>query len=150
MWMGSLAVWAVLSLPVTRLAAQAQPPVPSDSARLQGTWSMVAGSADGYPLPPAYVERMRRVFTGNELTVTSGGTLFFKATVGLDPAHAPKTIDYHMTGGPTAGAVQLGIYRLAGDTVRFCFGGANAPRPMDFSTKAGDGRTLSAWVRAKP
>ena len=38
---------------------------------------------------------------------------------------------------------------IAGDTVRFCFGPANGPRATDFPTAAGDGRTLSTWVRAR-
>jgi uncharacterized protein (TIGR03067 family) len=132
------------------IAAQAPARTVSDSGALQGTWLMVSGAASGYSLPPEYVKSMRRVFTGAEVSVTMGQQLFFKATVLLDPAHSPKTIDYHMTGGPTAGAVQLGIYLIAGDTVRFCFAAPNAARPADFTTTPGDGRTLSTWVRAKP
>lgn len=111
---------------------------------------MVAGSADGYALTPEYVKSMKRVFTGNEVTVTMGGTLFFKATIKLDAAKAPRAIDYQMTGGTTAGAMQLGIYSIVGDTARFCFGAPNAARPTDFTTAAGDKRTLSTWVRNRP
>ena len=111
---------------------------------------MVSGSADGYTLPPSYVQRMRRVFSGREVTVTMGQMLYLKATVVLGGSGVVRTIDYHMTGGPTAGAVQLGIFLIAGDTVRFCFGAPNAARPSDFTTTTGDGRTLSTWVRARP
>jgi uncharacterized protein (TIGR03067 family) len=142
-----------LSLPLaTALAAQSAGAgtLLTDSARLQGTWSMVSGAADGFPLPPSYVKDMRRVFAGNEVTVTMGGSLFLRASIVLDPTATPKRIDYHMTGGPTAGATQLGIYQITGDTVQFCFGSPNAPRPADFTSAAGDGRTLSKWVRGKP
>ena len=132
------------------LAGQSPSATSADSASLQGTWSMVAGTADGYQLPPEYVKTMRRVFVGNEVTVTMGGQLFLKATVALDPTASPKTIDYHMTGGPTAGSTQLGIYQLAGDTVRFCFSAPNAARPSDFTSTPGDRRTLSTWVRSTP
>lgn len=132
------------------LAAQTSPQAAADSAALQGSWSMIAGAADGLPLPPDYVRQMRRVFAGREVTVTMGEQLFFKATVVLNGSGPVRTIDYHMTGGQTAGALQLGIFAIAGDTVRFCFGAPNAPRPSDFTTTAGDGRTLSTWVRARP
>jgi hypothetical protein len=36
-----------------------------------------------------------------------------------------------------------------GDTFRSCFGKPGAERPTDFTSKAGDGRTLSVWKRAK-
>ena len=109
---------------------------------------MVSGAADGYPLPPDYVKSMKRVFAGNEVTVTMAAQIFFKATVHLDASRSPRTIDYHMIGGPTAGQVQLGIYTITGDTARFCFGAPNAVRPTDFTAVAGDGRTLSTWIRA--
>ena len=123
---------------------------PSDSARLQGTWSMISGAAGGYTLPSEYLNSMKRVFFGSEVIVTMGEQVFFRATIQLDTTHSPRTIDYHMTGGPTAGQVQLGIYAISGDTARFCFGAPSAERPADFTTIAGDGRTLSAWVRVRP
>ena len=128
------------------LVAQSPSPASSDSARLQGAWVMLAGAANGYTLPEAYVKNMKRVLTGNELTVTMGEQLFFKATIVLDPTKSPRTIDYHMTEGPTAGAVQLGIYAISRDTVRFCFGAPDTPRPDEFTSASGDGRTVSTWV----
>jgi uncharacterized protein (TIGR03067 family) len=128
----------------------AQTPVTTDSARLQGTWAMASGSADGAPLPDPYLAQMRRVLTGNDLIVTMAGSLYFRATVVLNPSTSPKSIDYHMTAGTTAGAVQLGIYEIRGDTVRFCFASPNAARPTDFSSTPGDGRTASTWIRAGP
>ena len=133
-----------------RLVAQAPTPAATDSARLQGTWSMVSGAADGYPMPAAYVQSMRRVASGSEVTVEMGGRLFFKATISLEPTRSPKTIDYHMTGGPTVGTVQLGVYEISGDTARFCFASPGKARPKEFATNAGDGRTLSTWVRTAP
>ena len=110
---------------------------------------MVAGAADGCPLPASNVTSMKRALSGNKLTVTMSGQLYFSATIELDPAKSPRTIDYHMTGGPTSGAIQRGIYLFAGDTVRFCFGAPGAARPSEFKTVAGDGRTLSSWIPAR-
>jgi len=72
-----------------------------------------------------------------------------KAKFTIDPAKNPKQIDYAMTGGPTTGKTQLGIYELEGDTVKFCFAAPGKDRPPDFTTKEGSSRTLSVWKREK-
>ena len=123
--------------------------VKKDAAQLQGEWSMVSGSADGNPVPDSMLGNSKRVCKGDETTVTIGGQLLMKAKFALDPSRKPKTIDYEMIEGFTKGKKQLGIYELNGDTVKFCFGSPGAERPPDFTSKAGDGRTLSVWKREK-
>jgi len=120
-----------------------------DMAQLQGEWSMVSGSADGNAMPDAMRETARRVCKGDETTVTIGAQLLMKAKFTIDPSRKPKTIDYEMIDGLTNGKRQLGIYELEGDTVRFCFGSPGSERPPDFTSKQGDGRTLSVWRRKK-
>jgi uncharacterized protein (TIGR03067 family) len=138
------------SITALPLAAQNGVAPPSDSVRLQGAWIMVSGAANGYELPASYAATMKRVLSGNSLTVTRSGQVFFTATIRLDPSQSPRTIDYSMTGGASAGATQLGIYLLTADTVRFCFGAPGAARPTDFATTPGDGQTLSTWLPARP
>ena len=123
--------------------------IKKDSAQLQGEWSMVSGSTDGTAMPDAMRETAKRVCKGDETTVTVGPQLIMKAKFTIDPSGKPKTIDYQMIDGPTKGKKQLGIYELAGDTVKFCFGSPGAERPPDFTSKPGDGRTLSEWKRKK-
>lgn len=122
---------------------------PDDAAQLQGEWSMVSGEIDQQPLPAEYVKTARRVSQGDETTVTIGGRLFMKAKYTIDLTRTPKTIDYVMTGGPTQGKTQLGIYELDGDTVKFCFAAPGKDRPTNFTTQPGSGRTLSVWKRVK-
>jgi uncharacterized protein (TIGR03067 family) len=116
---------------------------------LQGEWSMVSGSADGQPMPESMLKQMKRVCKGDELTVTMGEQTFFKAKVTIDPTAKPKTIDYDMTEGFSKGKKQLGIYELEGDTLKASFGAPGAERPTDFTSKAGEKRTLSVWKRQK-
>src|SRR4051812_36530947 len=83
--------------------AYAADPVPStkDLKLLEGTWTMISGSADGEEMPEEFVKQMRRVFNGSELTVTMGSQIFFKAKISIDPTRKPKTIDYDVTDGVT-------------------------------------------------
>ena len=120
-----------------------------DLALLQGEWSMISGSADGQAMSEDMRKQMKRVCKGDETTTTMGGRVFIKAKITLDPSKKPKTIDYQMTDGFTKGKKQLGIYEVEGDTFRSCFGKPDAERPTDFTSKPGDGRTLSVWKREK-
>jgi uncharacterized protein (TIGR03067 family) len=124
--------------------------VKTDLALLQGEWSMASGSADGQPMPDEMRQQMKRVCQGDETTTTMGGQVFLKAKITIGPSKKPKTIDYQMIEGFTKGKTQLGIYELDGDTFKSCFGKPGAERPADFTSKPGDGRTLSVWKREKP
>ena len=123
--------------------------VKKDLAQLQGEWSMVSGSADGQPMPAQMLKQMKRVCRGDEATTTMAGQIYIKAKITIDPSKKPKTIDYQMTGGFTKGQKQLGIYEVDGDSFKACFGRPGAERPTDFTSKPGDGRTLSVWKREK-
>ena len=134
---------------ISLAAAEDNPAVKKDMDQLQGEWSMVSGSADGQPMPEETRKQMKRVCKGDETTTTMGGQMFLKAKITLDPSKKPKTIDYQMTDGFTKGKKQLGIYEVDGDTFKSCFGKPDAERPTDFTSKPGDGRTLSVWKREK-
>jgi uncharacterized protein (TIGR03067 family) len=123
--------------------------VKKDLAQLQGEWSMVSGSADGQPMPDLLLKQMKRVCKGDEATVTMAGQTYIKAKFTIDPSKKPKTIDYQMTDGFTKGKNQIGIYEVEGETFKSCFGKPGAERPTDFTSKPGDGRTLSVWKREK-
>jgi uncharacterized protein (TIGR03067 family) len=116
---------------------------------LQGAWSMVSGVADGQPMPASMLKQMKRVCQGDETTTTMAGQIYIKAKFTIDPSKKPKTIDYQMTDGFTKGKTQLGIYEVDGETFKVCFASPGAERPTDFTSKPGEGRTLSVWTRDK-
>ena|SRR5712672_2219841 len=132
------------------LASAEDQAVKKDLALLQGEWSMVSGSADGQAMPADLAGKMKRICKGDEITVTMSGQVFFQAKITIDPSKQPKTIDYAMTEGSNQGKIQHGIYEVDGDTLKSCFGGPDAERPADFTSKTGDHRTLSVWKRSKP
>jgi uncharacterized protein (TIGR03067 family) len=72
-----------------------------------------------------------------------------KATIKLDESKDPKTIDYDVKQGASAGKKQLGIYKFDGDNVTFCFSEPGKDRPTEFKTVSGDSRILSVWKPAK-
>ena len=116
-----------------------------DMTALEGEWSMVSADRDGQPLGLDYVKNAKRVAKAGETTVTVNGMTFLKAKYTVDPSKKPKSIAYELTDGPNKGKTQLGIYELDGETVKFCFAGPGQPRPTDFTSTAGSGRTLSVW-----
>jgi uncharacterized protein (TIGR03067 family) len=151
--MNTIRTFFLISLAAVTLVpawAEENEAVKKDMALLQGEWTMVSGSADGQPMPDSMLKQMKRVCKGDETTTTSGGQVFFKAKITIDPSKKPKTIDYQMTEGFTKGQKQLGIYEIDGDTFRSCFGKPGAGRPTDFTSKPDEGRTLSVWKRTKP
>jgi len=125
----------------------AQDTAKKEMARLEGEWSMVSGEANGNLLPAEVVKSGKRVAKEGATTITIGGTVFFKAKFTIDPTKSPKAIDYAMTEGPTKGKTHLGIYKLDGETVKFCFAAPGKARPTEFTAKDGSQRTLSVWKR---
>jgi uncharacterized protein (TIGR03067 family) len=124
----------------------ADPPKPTE---LEGDWAMVSGASNGTDLPDAMVKTGKRTAKNGETTISLNGRLFFKAKYTFDRSKKPATIDYDMIEGLTKGKKQLGIYKLDGDTVTFCFASPGGDRPTEFTSKPGSGWTLSVWKREK-
>ena len=117
--------------------------------RLQGDWLPVALVTSGQPLKEALLAYGVRTQTGNETKVVFGGQTMVHAKMRIDESTSPIAIDYLDIGhgGHGAKAVSLGILDWVGDDVRVCMARPGAPRPGDFSCKAGSGHTLSRWKR---
>jgi uncharacterized protein (TIGR03067 family) len=126
-----------------RAEAEAGPPTP-----LEGDWAMVSGVFSGAPLDPTMVTWCRRVTRGGLTTVVAGPQTMLAARFTLDTATTPHEVDYMNVEGPNAGQAQAGIFDLRGDTLRVCMAAPGKPRPADFSSKAGDGRSYTTWKGA--
>lgn len=132
-----------------KAAVPLDPKTAAEMKRFAGEWEMVSGEMGGQAMPDAMAKTMKRVVNDAETTVTMGGQVYFKATIALDPTKSPRAIDYAMTEGPTKGKTQLGIYEWEDGVLRFIFAAPGEERPKDFTSKAGDGRTLSVWKRVQ-
>jgi uncharacterized protein (TIGR03067 family) len=72
-----------------------------------------------------------------------------KGTLKSDPTQKPATIDFTFTEGKNQGETRLGIYKLAGDNLTFCFTEPNQHRPSKFVAKEGGNYTLFSLKRLK-
>jgi hypothetical protein len=65
----------------------------------------------------------------------------------IDESQSPFAVDYLNVGRSAKGHVSFGIMQWIGEEVLICMSGPGKPRPADFSSDAGSGRTLSRWRR---
>jgi uncharacterized protein (TIGR03067 family) len=129
----------------TRGAASSEAVVeePSGEGELVGEWTMVDAWQAGHALDASMVKTARRVTTATHTTTYFGKQVFLNAEYTTDPTQSPKAIDLS-----AKGKTQLGIYEVSGDTFRICFASPGKPRPTDYTTRPGDGRTSAVWKRA--
>ena len=115
--------------------------------RLQGEWSAVKLVRDGISLPPVMLKGGSRSTSGHAVKVSFAGQVMVDALMrvaeGTDPIH----VEYQDRSAGGSGAVQLGILRWDGEDVVLCMGAPGQPRPDDFTSEPGSGRTLSQWRR---
>ena len=112
---------------------------------LEGEWVMEACTMNGDALPSAYAKYGKRVARNNEIVVTMNGQVMVKARFTVDRNQQPCTIDYLLDNGQP----QHGIYELTGKKLKVIFSAPGQPRPADFSTAKGDGKTLTLWKLSK-
>lgn len=137
-------------IPIALPPFKVAPDTATEMARLRGEWSALSIVSSGSPLPDMYLQSALRTLKGNEMTVTVAGQVQVHVSISVNPNTNPKSLDYVQLDGPDKGRAMLGIYEFNGDTLRTCYAPAGKPRPAEFVTREGDGRTLSAWKRRKP
>jgi uncharacterized protein (TIGR03067 family) len=111
----------------------------------EGEWQMVSAVMDGAPMDPSAVEWVKRITRGSETTVYAGPQVMMKMEFKCDASGAPKTIDYINTAGSNKGKSQQGIYEFEGELLKICVAAPGKPRPTQFQSDRGDGRTFTVW-----
>jgi uncharacterized protein (TIGR03067 family) len=112
---------------------------------LEGEWEMLSAIFNGDAMDQSAVNWCRRVTRGNITSVTAGSQVFVNASFSLDHSQNPKGIDYMNLAGPHKGKSQAGIFELTADSLRICMSAPGKPRPKEFSSKRGDGRSDTTW-----
>ena len=113
----------------------------------EGEWQMVSGVMNGVAMDASTVQWVKRVTRGNQTSVIAGPQTMMKVEFTFDPSPSPASIDYLNLHGAAKGKRQQGIYRLEGDVLTVCTGAPDGARPGDFTSVAGDGRSLTVWKR---
>jgi uncharacterized protein (TIGR03067 family) len=128
--------------------AFAPPDMPNGSPSvIDGEWAMVSAVLNGTPLAPEMVKYCTRITRGGVTKIIAGGNTMLDASFTLDPALGH--IDYVNRSGKQNGKSQAGIYELTGHSLRICTAAPGKPRPTDFTSVKGDGRSFTEWQRAK-
>lgn len=67
--------------------------------------------------------------------------------VSLDENTKPKSITFEYASGPLKGQKRHGIYELAGNQLKLCYGPGDKPKPTAFATPEKSGYFLEVWAR---
>jgi uncharacterized protein (TIGR03067 family) len=110
---------------------------------IEGEWAMIGAVINGAAMDKTMMDWVKRTTRGNVTTVMAGPQVMLKATFSLGTN--PRDIDYINLEGVNKGKAQSGIYNLDGETLQICMSPPDKPRPSDFSSKAGDGRSYTTW-----
>jgi uncharacterized protein (TIGR03067 family) len=119
------------------LVSTAQPADEKKADPFQGTWEVVKLEQGGQDLSEGLKDGPATLkFVGNKYTFTAGEDVE-EGTFKFDAKAKTPTIDLTITEGRAKGKIQLGIYKLDGDTLKVCLGEEGGKeRPTKFSTAA--------------
>ena len=87
-------------------------------------------------------------YTGHHWIQRKDGVSINHGSSEFRPDAKPKEIDISPLGGPSAGSIVPGIYRLSGDTYESCFALPGKERPTKFSSEPGSGHFYVIFKRA--
>jgi uncharacterized protein (TIGR03067 family) len=110
--------------------------------KLEGDWQCTREEGGGRLTPEIIVKRARLIIEGDHYQTIWGGKNLGGAAkiLKVDVTAKPKSIDIEWISGAIKGQRQLGIYRLTGDKVEFCWGEPETKkRPTKFTTTPGIG-----------
>ena len=151
---GLMALPALGDPPPTEAPAKAAPT--GDLATLQGNWKPLSIECAGQP--QMTVEQLKQVTTVFDHAeyhlyfvdrgVTPPKVLKLAvANLALDASTTPKSITFEFSEGPFKGQKRHGIYEIAGNQLKMCYGPTDKPKPATFTAPANSGLFLEVWAR---
>jgi uncharacterized protein (TIGR03067 family) len=116
--------------------------------KISGTFTVTLFERDGKKYGADELKKMKVVQKGAEWSFHLGDDI----TQGKDtvfPDKNPKEINSLYLNGPAKDKTVLGIYKIEGDSVTYCWAEPGKERPKEFATKADSGLTLMTLKIAK-
>jgi uncharacterized protein (TIGR03067 family) len=134
-------------------AAPADPPA-GDLDPLQGYWKPLQIEFEGKPQMTA--EQMKQVTVVIENAeyhlyyvdrTQTPPTQLKLALMNLtvDTSTNPKSMTFEFASGPLKGQKRHGVYEVAGNQLKMCYGPVEKPRPAAFAAPAGSGYFFEVW-----
>jgi uncharacterized protein (TIGR03067 family) len=157
-----LRVGALMGILSMATLAMADPPAATpttDLERLQGYWKPLQCDLEGKgQMPTEIMKQVTVVFDKNEYYLYFKDSKLDKdnkpiilrlalANVVMDETTNPKTITFEFADGPLKGKKTHGIYELAGNQLKMCYGSTDKPKPTKFESPTGSGYFLETWAR---
>lgn len=152
---GAAVAVAVVGLVGTAVGLNPPPPAaPTDDlGAVQGYWKPLSIEYQGKTQATAdELKKITTVFDGAE------SHLYYKdparepvklarTAVTFDPTTTPKSVTFEYAIGDLKGQKRHGIYELAGDQLKLCYGPVDKPKPTQFAAPAGSGYFLEVWAK---
>ena len=134
----------------------ATPPA-GDLDKIQGYWKPLQCELEGKGQMPAdLMKQVTVVFDKNEyhlyfkdskLDKDNKPIILRLALANISLEASTKTITFEFADGPLKGKKSHGIYELAGNQLKLCYGPSDRPKPTKFESTAGSGYFLETWAR---
>ena len=117
--------------------------------KLAGDWRVTTWQQAGQELPGEALETVKWSVKGDKYTFEMAGETE-EGTIKVDPVKKPANVDLAIGSGPDKGKAQVGIYKIDGEVITFCFARPGATdRPTEFTSTADNGNILLSVRRAK-
>jgi len=129
------------------------PAAQRDYELLSGTWQLTRGVVNGKAVPASVARNTILITDRNTFRLPKANSVGTHSAghFTINPNTTPKQVDSIADGGPNAGQVSRGIYEIPDPThQRACFGPPGGPRPTEFKSSPGSGRTLQYWKKIGP
>lgn len=133
-------------------------PANTDLDKLQGYWKPLQCDYEGKAqMPTEIMKQVTVVFDKSEYHLyfkdkedKNGKPVILRlalANVTLDETTSPKTITFEFADGQLKGKKSHGIYEVAGNQLKMCYGPIEKPKPAKFESPANSGYFLETWAR---
>ena len=153
------ALMGVLGMTTLALADPPATTPATDLDKLQGYWKPLQCDFEGKPaMPTDLMKQVTVVFDKTEYhlyfkdskTDKDGKPIILRlalANVTFDETTSPKSITFEFADGPLKGKKSHGIYEIAGNQLKMCYGSVDKPKPTKFESPEKSGYFNETWVR---